>query len=282
MIGFKVLIFGVFLYGGALLYLYLYQRSLLYHPSHSTPANEGFFLDIGEEKIWTERIHPNKEKAILYFPGNTENYWINSEKLGEFFPDFTIYFLHYPGYGASTGSPSQERIFEAAEALYDRVRLDHTHLVSFGRSLGTSPALRLAAERSVDALILTTPFDSIVHLGQKRYPLFPIALLLKDPYKNILYAPKVSCPTLILLAEKDRVVPDSHSEALIASFVRTVPERVTLPDSDHTSIIDHPDYAPMIRAFLSRALQPLPASHSRASAKVSAKTTSTPERRSNE
>ncbi len=273
-----LLLSGFFLYLGAFFYLYMIQRSLLYHPSHLTPKKEGFFIDLKNARIWVERIESDTKKAILYFPGNTEDYWIDPWKLAKMFPGFTIYFLHYPGYGASTGKPSQKAIYEAALALYDRVHSDHHHLVSFGRSLGTSPALWLAANRPVDALILTTPFDSILHLGQRRYPLFPISLLLKDPYESIRYAPQVSCPTLILLAENDQVVPRSSSEKLIAAFPRRVPERVTLSGSDHTDIIDHPDYASVIRNFLARVLSEDSAPiHSRASASVRAKSTSTPE-----
>ncbi|WP_457602584.1 alpha/beta hydrolase [Nitratifractor sp.] len=276
-----LLLIGFLLYLGAFSYLYMIQRSLLYHPSHRTPMKEGFFIDLKNARIWVERIERDNERAILYFPGNTEDYWIDPWRLAEMFPGVTIYFLHYPGYGASAGTPSQKAIYEAALALYDRVHSKHHQLISFGRSLGTSPALWLAANRPVDALILTTPFDSILHLGQRRYPLFPISLLLKDPYENIRYAPQVSCPTLILLAENDQVVPPSNSKKLISAFRRTVPEQVTLSGSDHTDIVDHPNYASVICNFLTRVLSKGSAPvHSRASASVRAKSTSTPESRS--
>jgi len=238
------------LYLGILTWLYLAQRQLLFHPTKKTPPREGFALSTSFGTVHVERRNPGKARALIYFPGNSERWWEDPDDLARMLPEHTIYFPHYPGYGASQGSPSQESLFETAEALYDRIAPDHQSVDLIGRSLGSGVALYLASRRPIRRLVLLTPFDSITELGAKRYPIFPVRSIIRDPFESTRYAPEVSAPTLILLAQKDRVVPHAHSLRLIESFRRTRPEHHTLPDTDHGDIIDSPEYPGLVREFL--------------------------------
>ncbi|WP_457606220.1 alpha/beta hydrolase [Nitratifractor sp.] len=248
---FRLLLITLLLYLLALLYLYLMQRKILFHPSHTAPAREGFFLGEGEEKIWIEIRNPGKKNALIYFPGNSERYWESPDDLAAHFPDRTLYFPHYRGYGASAGSPSQEAFFSDALRLYDRIRQHHDSILLIGRSLGSGVAVRLASQRPVKALILITPYDSITRLGQKRYPLFPVRRIIKDPFESWRYAAEIHTPTLLILAENDQVIPHENSHALAHAFPEP-PSLVTLPGTDHGNIVDHPDYYPTIEGFLRR------------------------------
>src|ERR1700741_5261175 len=71
--------------------------------------------------------------ALIYFGGNAEDVSQDIPDLADAFPDRAIYALHYPGYGGSSGSPSQKAIFAASLALFDRVHAEHqTWLLSGG------------------------------------------------------------------------------------------------------------------------------------------------------
>jgi len=246
----RILLLALLLYLAALLYLYFQQRRILFHPTHETRPGQGFFLGRGEERIWVESLHPEASDALIYFPGNAEKYWESPRDLAIHFPETALYFPHYRGYGASSGTPSQEEFFHDALRLYDRVKKGHRRIFVLGRSLGSGIALYLAAHRPVDALILTTPYDSILRLGQENYPLFPIRWMIKDPFESWRYAGQIEVPTLILLAEEDRIIPRPRSEALIRSFQKIRPRVLILPHTDHGDIIDAPDYYPSIHSFL--------------------------------
>ena len=246
----RILFLALFLYLAFFLYLYLQQRNILFHPTHTTPPEHGFFMGEGAERIWVEVLHPDAPNALVYFPGNSESYWESPRDLADHFPGIAIYFPHYRGYGASGGHPSQEAFFEDALRLYERIGGKHQRIFLLGRSLGSGVATYLASQRSVDALILTTPYDSILRLGQKNYPIFPIRWILKDPFESWRYASGIEIPTLILLAEEDRIVPRTRSEALIRSFQKREPNVVVLPHTNHGDIVDSPQYYPSIHSFL--------------------------------
>jgi pimeloyl-ACP methyl ester carboxylesterase len=243
------------LWFAALLWLYLTQRQILFHPTGEHRAQEGFVLETPDGGIRVEVRNPGREKALLYFPGNSEHWWEDPDDLARLLPDHTIYFPHYPGYGASEGSPSQEAFFRMAEALYSRVAPRHKSVDLLGRSLGSGVALHLAARRPVGKVVLVTPYDSIAALGAERYPIFPVRAIAKDPFESILDAPNVDAPVLIILAENDRVIPLSHSQNLLRHFRRTEPRTIILPGTDHGNIIEHPDYATALRNFLEKETQ---------------------------
>jgi len=250
----KMLAWGLLLllllYLGALAWLYLSQRSLLFHPTGETPAGHGFFLDLGGDRIRVEVRNEGRATGLIYFPGNSEHYWEDPDTLAAMLPEHTLYFPHYPGYGRSEGSPSQAAFFEMALKLYDTVAPRHRRIDLIGRSLGSGVAVYLAARRPIGRLVLITPYDSIVALGQRRYPIFPIRLIIQDPFESLRYAPKVKAPTLVLLAEHDRVIPHRNSQRLIESLRQSPVTQRMLPGSDHTDIITHPDFAGSLEEFL--------------------------------
>jgi len=231
-------------------YLYLFQRKLLFHPTHEKKAKEGFYLQTPKGRIRIEVRNPGKAKALIYLPGNSEHWWESPDDLARLLPEHTIYFPHYPGYGASEGSPSQEALFQTAIRLYDRIAPEHGSIDLTGRSLGSGVALYLASRRPVRRLVLITPYESIAALGAERYPIFPVRLIVKDPFESLSYAPDINAPTLILLAQNDSVIPHAHSRKLIESFRRIRPEVHTFPETDHTNIIDSPEYPKILRNFL--------------------------------
>ena len=126
------------------------------------------------------------------------------------------------GYGLSEGRPSEHALLEDAALVYDwaaaRPDVDRDNIVVLGRSLGSFFAVKLAAQRPVCAAILATPFDSLATVGEKRYPLLPIGLLVNGRYDSISLAPKVSVPALFVLADGDEVVPIEHGRALAQAW----------------------------------------------------------------
>jgi pimeloyl-ACP methyl ester carboxylesterase len=243
-----LLLLGLYLAG--MLWLYLIQRTLLFHPTRETRPQEGFSLHLPEGKVWVEVRHPDRQKALLYLPGNSEHWWEDPDTIAAHLPEHTLYFLHYPGYGASEGSPSQEALYRAALALYDHIAARHGAVDVVGRSLGSGVAIHLAAQRPIHRLVLVTPYDSIASLGQERYPLYPIRWLSRDPFEAIREAPRVHAPVLAILAENDSVIPAEHSHRLIETLKQAEVTARTLPGTTHGEILDSPRFWRSLQDFL--------------------------------
>ncbi len=243
-------------YLGGMFWLYHFQRQILFHPNNKTKANKGFFLELSQGKVWVEVLCPGRKRALLYFPGNTEEFWQQPKVLSRISPWHSIYFLHYPGYGASDGQPSQEKLYQAALNLYDKIKTEHQYIDIVGRSLGSAVALHLAANRPTDHLVLITPFDSVVALAQRRYSIYPIRLLSKDPFEVIREAHKVKSKVLILLAENDKVTPHRHSNRLIDALKNAKKEIITIPKTTHADILESPTLFRAIHDFLRPSTAP--------------------------
>jgi pimeloyl-ACP methyl ester carboxylesterase len=191
--------------------------------------------------------------ALLYFGGNAEDVSVNLPDFAERFPNHALYLMHYRGYGGSEGKPSETAIMEDAFALFDEVAQKHAQITVAGRSLGTGVAVRLAAKRPVSRVALVTPYDSIEYVAKRAFPYVPVRWLLKDKYESWRYAPQISAPTLILMADADEVIPAESTERLHALFREGVARLLVIPDTRHNSIAYSDTYQDALTAFVNAA-----------------------------
>jgi pimeloyl-ACP methyl ester carboxylesterase len=220
------------------------QRSLIYFPQprSNQEASTLMTLRVGTETIQISIRPYAGPEAVLYFGGNAEDVSQDAPDLANTFPRTAIYLLDYPGYGGSSGNPSQQSIFAAALALYDRVRAEHPNITIIGRSLGSGVAVWLASQRPVARLILVTPFYSLADVAAHHYPYLPVRWLLRDKYDSWSYAAHVTAPTRIIVAADDEIIPRSSSDRLRTSFRDGLVSYVVVPGAGHNDIQLNPDY----------------------------------------
>jgi pimeloyl-ACP methyl ester carboxylesterase len=201
--------------------LFAFQRSLIYYPQprSNREASTLMTLPVGTATVQVS-THPHAgSAALIYFGGNAEDVSLDVPDLVGAFPSKAIYVLHYPGYGESSGSPSQEAIFADSLALFDRVHAEHPNIIIVGRSLGSGVAVWIASQRRVAHLILVTPFDSLADAAEEQYPFVPVRWLLLDKFESWRYAPRVAAPTRIIVAGDD----EGGSTVQFGSTARTIP-----------------------------------------------------------
>ena len=239
-------------YVGLGLLLYTTQRSILYYPTPDVGAHGAETLRIDSEgaSLKALRLNGGRERAILYFGGNAEQVAMNAPEFERMFDDATVYLVNYRGYGGSSGAPTERALYEDAAAVYDHLAAAHERFAVIGRSLGAAVATYLASTRGVEKLVLVTPPDSIENVAAHHYPYYPITLLLKDKFRSIDHVEGVAAPTLIIMAENDRIIPRESTEALIAAFGDHELTTVTLPRTDHNTIDWSPTYAKLLEEFL--------------------------------
>ena len=83
---------------------------------------------------------------------------------------------------------------------------------------------------------------SVIALAQRVAPFLPMRLLLRDPYESWRYAPKVTCPTLVIAASHDEIVPLAGTERLVAAFPPDVATLRVLDGTDHNSVSGEADF----------------------------------------
>jgi pimeloyl-ACP methyl ester carboxylesterase len=237
------------IYAALCLALFLWQRSFLYYPQPKSADNNcpTLTLNVNGEHILVSTRPKAGAGAVIYFGGNAEDVFRSLPGLGEAFPDRAIYALNYRGYGGSTGKPSESGLIADAIALYDQVRLDHSHIILIGRSLGSGIAVRVASERPTERLVLITPYRSLSEIGANQFPYFPVRWLMLDKFESWRYAPKVTAPTQLIAAQNDEVIPASSTTALYKCFAPSLVNLSVIPGVGHNTISESPEYIALLR-----------------------------------
>lgn len=250
-------------------FIYFRQERMIFYPQGNDPELRAQWrwrrveIPSGRhvlEAWWAEAGAPESDLTIVYFGGNAEDVLFTARSATAIAAKRMLV-TNYRGYGTSTGSPSERALMEDALAIYDYVRgpggTDPRHIVLMGRSLGSAVATSLAANREVRGVVLITPFDSMAAIAARYYPRMLVDRLLRHRFASVEVAPRAQAPALMLIAERDQIVPASHSLALAGAWAG--PKQLkTFEGVGHNDIQLHPDYYATINRFLSTLAEPAP------------------------
>lgn len=233
---------------------YSMQDKMLFHPQAVNEsqtklnASSAHAVQLDDIKLHGWKVSPGEKNLIIYYGGNAEqvSYLVSSF---EKYQGFTTLLLNFRGYGDNEGKPSEKTLFKDALAVYDQVAGDYDKVFLVGRSLGSGVAVYVASERQVDGVVLVTPYDSIVRVGQKAFPWLPIGIIAKNRFESWKYAPQCSVPALFVVAGRDQVIGNAHSVSLYELWAGEKTWKL-LPNDDHNSISVSPSDRPEIEAFL--------------------------------
>ena len=206
---------------------------------------------------------PGPHPAVLYFGGRSEEVsWVVRDA-GSLFPNMTVLALNYRGYGNSHGMPDETLLVDDGCTLFDWLatlgQVDGRRIAIVGRSLGSGVAVQVAKERPAHSVVLITPYDSILAIAKKKFRAMPIEYMLRHRFESIKHAPSLKVPTYVLRAERDDVVPHSHTDQLCEKLANLILDDV-VPASDHMNIPYLDATQSRIAGFLTqRFSQPLPA-----------------------
>ena len=224
-----------------LLMLYGFGRRLIYFPAGAPPPIEDV-LPIGDGvRIATADgltldawFVPAGPVGVVVFPGNAGNragraplaQALSAEGL-------SVLLLDYRGFGGNPGAPSESGLLAdgAAGAEWLRSRADIDRVVYFGESIGAAVAIGVALDRSPEALVLRSPFTSLVDVARVHYGPVP-GWLVRDKFASIRTVDQVDAPVLVIVGERDDIVPPSQSRRLYEAA--SEPKRfVAIPDAGH-------------------------------------------------
>jgi len=225
------------------------QRSFIYFPQPKSAKDDSPTLTLsvdGERVLVSTRVGTGAD-AVIYFGGNAEDVSYSLPTLAGAFPERSLFAMNYRGYGGSTGKPSEVALISDALALFDRVHLDHPHIIVIGRSLGSGVAIHIASERSVERLVLVTPYDSLLAIAASQFRYFPLHSLMLDKFESWRYAPQVTAPTQIIAAENDDVIPYASTKLLYDHLPPSLATLVVIQGVGHNSISESSDYIPALR-----------------------------------
>lgn len=170
---------------------------------------------------WYVSPDDDTKPVILYLHGNGHHIGYRAPRLAYLNRlGWGALLLEYRGFGGNPGAPTETGLIQGARAAYETLRrlgIPSQRIILWGESLGTGVAVRLATDVEVGAVMLESPYTSILAIGQKQFPFVPVAWLLKDRFDLIGRIPSVHAPVLIMVGGQDRVVPPAMSQAVFAA-----------------------------------------------------------------
>jgi len=217
------------------------QDRLLYFPAHAPvealvrddlrawPAADGF------RGLVAEPPGPARGTAIVLHgnaghAGHRDFYARALLPLG-----WRVLLAEYPGYGPRPGAPGEATLADDAGTTIARAHAAWgPPLLLIGESLGAAVAAQAGAAHAdrVAGLLLITPWDRLANVGSHHYPWLPVKWMLRDPYDSVQHLQRFERPVVVVVAERDRIVPARYGEALHASLA--APKHlVVIAGSDH-------------------------------------------------
>jgi fermentation-respiration switch protein FrsA (DUF1100 family) len=160
----------------------------------------------------------------------------------------------YRGFAGLPGGPTEQTVYADARAAYDyltgTLRVPPARIAIYGWSLGSAAAVDLAANVDEAAVILEGAPASLAGIGARRYPLFPVRLIMRNPFESIARVGRVHSPMLFLHSPEDDIVPYEDGRRL---YDRALPPKRFVDVRGghiHANQVDEAVFFTAIRAFL--------------------------------
>ena len=211
-----------------LIFIYFYQRNLLYHPSENNYQNdkaqfnyEEVFIKVDDKiklKSWIIEKDLKKFKTLVFFHGNAGDLSNRIYKLNELNKlEINILIISWRGFSGNAGFPTEQNLYKDAEAAIkwlNSKEIPSNKIILYGESLGTGVAVEIGKKNIFNSIILESPFTSMENAAKIYYPYLPVKLILKDKYDSINKIKIIKTPILIMHGMKDDIVPFSMGKEL--------------------------------------------------------------------
>ncbi|MEP2777469.1 MAG: alpha/beta fold hydrolase [Luteolibacter sp.] len=219
------------------------DRVLFMPPASSYDASLGALEKLPTakgESIAFLHIAPDAGKKTLLFSHG------NAEDMGQYLPWFEelrheglgIAAYDYPGYGQSTGTPSEASCERAITAAWNRLMekgVRPQDIVIMGRSVGSGPSVWLAGhEKDAAGMILLSPFKSAF---TTLTPL-PFAIFPGDRFPNLKRIKNIELPLLVIHGTEDGVIPVTHGAALVEASPATSKSFHPIEGAGHNDVFE--------------------------------------------
>jgi pimeloyl-ACP methyl ester carboxylesterase len=184
--------------------------------------------------------------TILYFYGNAECIAF-ARPIAALFRTLGYHcmLVDFPGFGLSSGEPSEQGCYDAAEAAFaylkSRPGIDPARLIAAGWSLGGAVAIELAHrhEKHLRGLMTFSTFDSMIDFAQRQYPFLPVSYFLTHRFDSAEKVRQLSLPYFVAHGQCDSLIPVSNAHRLAAVHGRTQMVTTCLcPDADHIDFFE--------------------------------------------
>lgn len=162
-----------------------------------------------------------RKVQILFLHGNGEN--LVTLAAAGVFEEFRalgvdVLALDYPGYGRSSGRPSEAANVAAAVAGCEWLaeRDPEARRIVMGWSLGAAVAAQAAkrCESNLHAVVLASPWHDLAGVAADHFPSFVVRMTVSDDYDSGAALRDVDLPLVLIHGDRDDLIPTRHGRSL--------------------------------------------------------------------
>jgi fermentation-respiration switch protein FrsA (DUF1100 family) len=255
----------VLAYLGAIVWLITQETRLVFQAGRPLGAGRPEFpyqqidlprSDGAQQVAWVMR-HPDARTWVLFLHGNAATIAsrVNIARYRELRAlGLNVLAPEYRGFAGLPGTPSEASLAADARAAFDyltdTLRVSPARIAIYGWSLGSAVAVDLASHVSEGALVVEGAPSSLVAIGQAQYPMFPVRVLMRNPFESIRKIDRVRSPMLFLHSPEDEIIPFSEGKRLFEAA--PPPKRFVEVRGGHiyANDVDKAVFFGAIRAFL--------------------------------
>lgn len=184
-------------------------------------------------EVWIRDANPSGKLTstgaiAIIFCGNSGGL-LGQYHLQAIFSDWGIksYLIDYPGYGRSTGWPSEELINDNAQEMameiLSRENTDNSRLIIAGNSIGTGFAAQLASKIQPRVLFLISGYADFANLVSERNSLFCLLVPFLKYHMATAQAVSLLDKTNLIAIHgtEDTIIPSKHLTQIADSYQGT-------------------------------------------------------------
>jgi pimeloyl-ACP methyl ester carboxylesterase len=194
--------------------------------------------------------------TLLFLHGNAQTVFEWAMIRRELAPmDCGLLLLDYPGYGKSTGRPSEASCCAAGRAALEwlgREGVPPASTIVFGKSLGGGVAGEIAQDADLMGVVLESTFRSIPSVAARLLPMVPVGSLFQsERYDTASKLARFRAPVLVVHGTDDDLIPVAEGQGLFD--LAREPKRLWLiPGAGHNDVsqVAGPEYGRVLREWV--------------------------------
>lgn len=194
--------------------------------------------DSAQPTAWLRATAETTRGTLILFHGNG-GHALHREWYAEMLQrhGYRTLLAEYPGYGHRGGAKDEATLAEDAAGMIMALHREFPGpLLVAGESLGAGVAAAALAKNAVASGVsgvwLITPWDTLLNVASHYYPRALVKLVLRDSYDSAVNLAEFAGPKLVMVAERDSIVPAEYGRKLYADLGPTK-QLLVLPGADH-------------------------------------------------
>lgn len=196
---------------------------------------------------------------IIFSHGNASNI-SGLNYIYDFYNKLNVNYIayDYPGYGRSTGNPSEKLLYESLEAVLsyctNKLKINESQIILHGMSLGGAVTIEIAGSNTPKGVIIESAFTSTHEMSKFMFPKLKLHRFVKNKFININKIDKIRSPLLLIHGTEDETVPFYMGEELFKKAVepKSFYRMEGVGHSDQIELGGKP-YFELIRSFVNNS-----------------------------